>query len=32
VPLSLEAMYQEHEGDGAGTAMMDDVPKSRIGV
>jgi adenylosuccinate lyase len=25
VPLALEAMYQEHEGDGAGTAMMDDA-------
>jgi adenylosuccinate lyase len=25
VPLALEAMQQEHEGDGAGTAIMDDV-------
>jgi 3-carboxy-cis,cis-muconate cycloisomerase len=25
VPLALEAMLQEHEGDGAGTAIMDDV-------
>lgn len=25
VPLALEAMSQEHEGDGAGTAMMDDA-------
>ena len=25
VPLALEAMMQDHEGDGAGTAVMDDV-------
>jgi adenylosuccinate lyase len=25
VPLALEGMLQDHEGDGAGTAIMDDV-------